>query len=128
MSALAPVLREKKPAPSNAFKPGQSGNPGGRRPSSYHAWVEKFKTLEDDIFDMAKTVINERPVTTAGVNCGFAIIHQIHGKPPVRIEGALDININVSERMIRARARAARLVLEGVAQVIEDEESKGDGP
>jgi hypothetical protein len=91
-------------------------------------FVEKLKSLEPDVFDTIREAILARPVTVVGVAACAFVMDRTIGKPAtvVKVEG--DIEIRVSDEMRKARARVSRMVLDAVAEVVEDEESKGDSP
>lgn len=91
MSENRPETDKKRKAPRSAFKPGQSGNPGGRPPKT-----QEERTLEDacrsksmDALAVIEEIMvngqNERNRITAAL----AIIERGHGKPlqPTTLSG-----------------------------------------
>jgi hypothetical protein len=78
--------KPKKPAPSSAWKKGQSGNPGGRKP------------IPRDVLEMARAACPEavqRLVTAMREDCGkvavtaaVALLNRAYGAPTQPLTGA----------------------------------------
>lgn len=100
------------------FKPGQSGNPGGRRPGGYKDFIAKLRGMEEDAIATIADALAQRPVGQVGVAAAVVVFDRTRGKPiqMVHVDGELEIK--VSERMRVARDRVRRMVLEGVAEAV----------
>lgn len=119
---MSSVLSQKPRGHGKRFEKGVSGHPGGRRTDEFKALQGEFrKRLPDilDAFDRAHALDPPTLLTARYSEIGLAYAV---GKPAtiVKVEG--DIDIRVSDEMRRARARIERMVLEGVAQVVEERE------
>lgn len=102
------------------FKKGKSGNPGGRRPLSYKLLSDKMKTLDPDVFEMTREAIRARPITHINILAATFARDTGHGKPAIRVDGSLEVRVGMTDEMRDAHQRAKRMILEGIADVVEE--------
>ena len=128
-SASLPEVRHPKHN-DTSFKPGVSGHPGGRRIKGMRALKEAARERMPAVLAAADAALAFDPPTTVTYLFSRFIAEYAEGKPAtiVKVEG--DIELRVSEDMRKARARAVsemrRMVLEGVAAVVEEQETAAE--
>jgi len=128
MSGEAQAVLSGQQRRGRPFQKGVSGNPGGRRPTGWREVQEKLKKIEPDAIRALKEAINHRPIGPVNVQAALGLLDRTMGRPPVRVDANLEVRVGMTDEMRECFQRARRMVIERVAEVIEDherEESSG---
>lgn len=81
MSELKPPERRKRKAPRSAFKPGQSGNPGGQSKEK-RAFLERLRIDDvEDIYEALMSLVREGNAPAV-----LRAVEYVAGKPPDVVE------------------------------------------
>jgi hypothetical protein len=121
--AEVPALRHPKHN-NTSFKPGESPWPGGKRSKGFRALKEAARERVPEAMAAADVALAFDPPNSVTYLFAKLIFEYAEGKPAtiVKVEG--DIELRVSEDMRKARARAQRMILEGVAAVVAEQEAE----